>query len=161
RPRWCACSTASAGTARTWAARSRPAPSSRWRCCGASPVSTATIGCTRSKCCDRPDAALRKWGMPPNQLVTPELRQWIVAQAQAGHKPEEVLAAMRASGWNEDIAIAAMEETLQGFLAEHAKAQGLPPPVPVPDADIGDSPVWLDGGDRQVQVLMVMRHPRV
>ena len=33
------------------------------------------------------------------QLVTPELRLWIVAQAQAGHKPEAVLQAMRASGW--------------------------------------------------------------
>lgn len=95
------------------------------------------------------------------QSITPELRQWIVAQAQAGHKPEEVLAAMRASGWDEDVAIAAMEETLQGFLAEHAKAQVLPPPVPVPDAAIADSPSWLDGGDRRVNVLMTMRSPRV
>ena len=95
------------------------------------------------------------------QSITPELRQWIVAQAQAGHKPEEVLAAMRASGWDEDVAIAAMEETLQGFLAEHAKAQVLPPPVPVPDAALADSPSWLDGGDRRVNVLMTMRSPRV
>ena len=95
------------------------------------------------------------------QQVTPELRQWIVAQAQAGHKPEQVLEAMRASGWDEEVAIAAMENTLQGFLAEQAKAQGLPPPVPVPDAALTDSPVWLDGGDRQVQVLMTMKSPRV
>jgi prolyl 4-hydroxylase len=99
--------------------------------------------------------------MPPNQIVTPELRQWIVAQAQAGHKPEAVLEAMRASGWGEEVALAAMEETLQGFLAEHAKAHGLPAPVPVPDAELAESPAWLDGGDRQVQVLMSMRNPRV
>lgn len=95
------------------------------------------------------------------QQVTPELRQWIVAQAQAGHKPEVVLEAMRASGWQEDVAIDALEATLSGFLAEHAKAAGLPPPVPVPSPDLDDAPLWLDGGDRRVQVLTTMRHPRV
>lgn len=99
--------------------------------------------------------------MPSNQVVTPELRQWIVAQAQAGHKPEAVLEAMRASGWGEEVALSAMEETLQGFLAEHAKAHGLPAPVPVPDADLADSPAWIDAGDRRVHVLMSMRSPRV
>ena len=95
------------------------------------------------------------------QQVTPELRKWIVAQAQAGHQPDAVLAAMKASGWDEDTAIQAMEETLTGFLAEHAKAAGLPPPVPVPEPDMADAPTWLDGGDRRVQVLLSMRNPRV
>jgi prolyl 4-hydroxylase len=95
------------------------------------------------------------------QQVTPELRQWIVAQAQAGHKPESVLAAMRASGWQEDVAIDAIETTLSNFLAEHAKAAGLPVPVPVPGPDLSESPLWLDAGDRQVQVLMTMSQPRV
>ncbi len=95
------------------------------------------------------------------QQITPELRQWIVAQAQAGQPPEAVLAAMRSSGWQEEVAIQAMEETLQNFLAEQARAQGLPPPVPVPAPDLAGSPVWLDAGDRRVQVLMAMRHPRV
>src|SRR5687768_2875789 len=62
------------------------------------------------------------------QQITPELRKWIVAQAQAGHTPESVLQAMRSSGWDEEIAINALEDTLQGFLAEHAKAAGLPAP---------------------------------
>jgi len=107
------------------------------------------------------------------QAVTPELRQWIIAQAQAGHQPEAVLQAMRASGWSEDVAIAAMEETLQGFLAEHqarqqreqeaqpAPAETLPPAARVPDADIAESPVWVDAGDRRVQVLLAMKSPRV
>ncbi len=95
------------------------------------------------------------------QQVTPELRQWIVAQAQAGHKPESVLAAMRASGWQEDVAIDAIETTLSNFLAEHAKAAGLPVAVPVPGPDLSESPLWLDAGDRQVQVLMTMAQPRV
>ena len=109
--------------------------------------------------------------MTVQQAVTPELRQWIIAQAQAGHPPESVLQAMRASGWNEDTAIAAMEDTLQGFLVEHQARQkqaaaapateALPPAVRVPDADTAESPVWVDAGDRRVQVLLTMKSPRV
>ena len=47
------------------------------------------------------------------QDITPELRAWIIAQAEAGHSPQSVLTAMRASGWAEDVALAAMEEVLQ------------------------------------------------
>ena len=40
----------------------------------------------------------------PTQIVTPELRDWIVAQAAAGHPPEIVVEAMKASGWEEPVA---------------------------------------------------------
>jgi len=95
------------------------------------------------------------------QQVTPELRQWIIAQAQAGHKPEAVLDAMKASGWAPDVAIQALEDTLTGYLTAQAQAAGLPPPVLVPGPDLAESPLWLDAGDRQVQVLMTMAQPRV
>jgi len=95
------------------------------------------------------------------QQITPALRQWIIAQAQAGHKPEAVLEAMRASGWQPDVAVQAMEDTLTGFLVEQSKATGMPQPVPVPEPDLTDSPSWLDAGDRRVQVLATMRNPRV
>ncbi len=90
------------------------------------------------------------------QVITPELRQWIVAQAQSGHSPEDVLAAMKTAGWNEDVAIAAMEETLTQHLDK-----SLPAPVPVPDVDVSRSPRRLDAGDRQVEVVMAMQSPRV
>ncbi len=95
------------------------------------------------------------------QQITPELTQWIVAQAQAGHSAESVLQSMMASGWDEDVAIDALESTLRGHLESQAVAQGLPPAVPVPEPDVGDSPLYLDGGDRQVAVLSVMASPRV
>jgi len=95
------------------------------------------------------------------QQITTELRQWIVEQAKAGHSAESVLQSLKASGWDEDVAIDAMEETLRGHLNEQAVAQGLPPAVPVPEPDIGDSPLYLDGGDRQVAVLSMMALPRV
>jgi prolyl 4-hydroxylase len=95
------------------------------------------------------------------QAITPELKEWIVAQARAGCKPEDVLASMRASGWDEDIAIAAMEDTLSGHLAEHARVAGLPLPVDVPTPDLVGSPSVLPAGDREVRVLLTMRLPRV
>jgi len=95
------------------------------------------------------------------QQVTPELRQWIVVQAQAGHRPEAVLESMRASGWDEDVAVAALEGTLQNWLDEHARANGLPPPSPVPEPDLADAPSLLRTPDRDVQVLLAMRLPRV
>lgn len=96
-----------------------------------------------------------------SQAVTPELRQWIVAQAQAGHPPEVVLASMKAAGWHEDTAIEAMESTLRVHLSQQARARELPPAVPVPGPDLTDSPLYLDGGDRRVHVLQVLRDPQV
>lgn len=95
------------------------------------------------------------------QQVTPQLRQWIIEQAQAGHGAESVLKSMLASGWQEDIAIEAMESTLRGHLEQQAVAQGLPPAVPVPDPKLEESPLYLDGGDRRVYVLQAMYNPRV
>ena len=60
--------------------------------------------------------------MSAAQPITSELRHWIVAQATAGHPPETVLDAMKASGWDEDIAIAAMESTLGEHLAGAPRA---------------------------------------
>ena len=81
------------------------------------------------------------------QEITPQLRQWIIDQAAAGFNPEAVLKAMVASGWTEDVAIAALESTLQAHVQtlqtqtqtraqtpEQAPEQVLPPSVPVPDS---------------------------
>ncbi|RYX94190.1 MAG: 2-oxoglutarate-dependent dioxygenase [Comamonadaceae bacterium] len=95
------------------------------------------------------------------QQITPQLRQWIVEQAQAGHPPETVLKAMLTSGWAEDVAVVAMETTLREHLNANAVQQGLPAAVPVPDPSLAESPLYLDGGDRQVHVLSVMANPRV
>jgi prolyl 4-hydroxylase len=96
-----------------------------------------------------------------SQQITPELRDWIVQQAQAGQPPEAVLDAMRASGWDEDVALDALEQTLREFLASRATAQALPPPMAVPEPELDGSPSTLEAGDRQVSVLAAMRSPRV
>jgi prolyl 4-hydroxylase len=92
-----------------------------------------------------------------SQAVTPELRQWIVSQAAAGQGAQQVLESMLASGWNEDVAIAAMEETLQ----QHLQAQGVPVPVLVPEPMVEGMGAALDAGDRQVQVIAALREPRI
>jgi len=95
------------------------------------------------------------------QVVTPELRQWIIQQASAGQPPEAVLKSMLASGWDEDVAIQAMEATLTQHLAERQKAAQLPPAVPVPEP-LPDGPrTVLSAGDREVTVVTSMRNPRV
>lgn len=54
-----------------------------------------------------------------SQVITPELRRWIVEQAVSGHSPESVLQAMKTAGWKEDVALQALESTLAHHLADH------------------------------------------
>lgn len=95
------------------------------------------------------------------QSVTPELRRWIIEQAQAGFAAPVVLQSMRDAGWDEDVAAQALEVTLQDHLNELAVQQGLPAAVPVPEPALDESPALLDGGDRQVSVLLAMAQPRI
>lgn len=101
--------------------------------------------------------------MSGSQVVTPELRQWLIEQAQAGCRPADVLASMRASGWNDDVAVAALEHTLQQFVADAPQVQGqgpaLPPAVRVPEPALAGSPSRLWAGDREVSVLVTLRNP--
>ncbi|MEO8297964.1 MAG: 2OG-Fe(II) oxygenase [Burkholderiales bacterium] len=98
-----------------------------------------------------------------SQTPTPELRQWIVEQARAGHAPEVVLKAMVSSGWQEDVALATLEDTLQGFLAQQAQptTTETPAATPLPDLDLRDAPTVVRALDRDVHVLMAMQNPRV
>jgi prolyl 4-hydroxylase len=96
-----------------------------------------------------------------SQAITPQLRQWIVEQAEAGHAAEMVLKSMIASGWTEDVAIEAMESTLRWHLEKKAVQDGLPPALRVPDPNLDESPLYIDAGDRQVCVLQAMYNPRV
>jgi prolyl 4-hydroxylase len=95
------------------------------------------------------------------QQITPELRQWIIDQAKAARSPMEVLKSMMDSGWTEEVAIVALEETLQGFLKDQQVQQSLPPPVPVPEPALAESPSRIDVDGHQVDIVMTMREPRV
>lgn len=90
------------------------------------------------------------------QVITPELRQWIIDQSTAGHSVESVLEAMKASGWSEETAIAAMEKTMQDHALPLIQANR---PLPEPALGNGASSVWAH--DREVKVLAAMTRPRV
>ena len=99
------------------------------------------------------------------QTVTEDLRRWIVAQTEAGCRAEDVLAAMRASGWAETVAAAALEQTLRERLAQLDAATGAAAPAApvsaVPEPDLSGAPAVLPTGGRQVRVLATMQRPRV
>lgn len=51
------------------------------------------------------------------QRITDELRAWIIQQAQAGCTPESVLQAMLKAGWQEAVALDAMEQVMTAHVA--------------------------------------------
>jgi prolyl 4-hydroxylase len=92
------------------------------------------------------------------QAITNELRDWLKSQLAAGCRVEDVLGAMRASGWSEPASLAALQEVLPG--AQPAMEM-LPPSsrVPEPAVDHGINLIDVDG--HPVRVQLTMRMPRV
>jgi prolyl 4-hydroxylase len=99
----------------------------------------------------------------PIQAVTPELREWILAQHAAGCADADILEAMHASGWDAAVARAALDQALRPGAARSLAALPQLPGigVPVPEPDLGGSPSVLHLPDRDVQVLLAMQRPRV
>jgi prolyl 4-hydroxylase len=95
------------------------------------------------------------------QAITPDLRSWIVSQAQAGFPADVVLKSMLDSGWKEVVAIEAMETTLRDHLQATQLAKTLPETVRVPTPAIENSPLYVDAGDRRVSVLSSMSDPHI
>lgn len=96
--------------------------------------------------------------MSHGQSLSPELREWVVAQLAAGHSAQALRASMRDAGWNGEVADAVLAEV-------EAQAAGaaavIPPRTRMPGPDLSASPLYIDAGDRRVQVLQTMQHPRV
>ncbi|NUZ05342.1 2OG-Fe(II) oxygenase [Piscinibacter koreensis] len=90
------------------------------------------------------------------QTVTPELKAWIVAQATSGVSAEASLEAMRQSGWEEDVAIAALESTLTEHLARINT-----PPVPVPQVKGGLDGTTIEIDGHEIGIVASLHHPRV
>lgn len=99
--------------------------------------------------------------MDASPRIEPATLDWLLGHVRAGASPDDVVASMVGQGWEEDAAIAALEEAMRAHLAAHAQAHGLPLPEKVPcPVEMNGSSV-IDAGDRTVQVLANMLHPRV
>jgi prolyl 4-hydroxylase len=92
------------------------------------------------------------------QAITPALRRWIAEQTAAGQPPAAVLAAMRASGWQAEVAADALAQALEPAAPAAADAG---PRSAVPEPPLDAAPACVRAGDRDVQVLLQMRLPRV
>lgn len=105
--------------------------------------------------------------MSASQRITPELKRWIVEQADAGQPPEAVLQAMRDSGWSAKVAEQALEDMLRGHPVARVWAEALPPRLRVPEPLRGDGSLSIalsDGAEaevRRVQVLSRLMNPRI
>lgn len=95
------------------------------------------------------------------QTITPELRAWIVAQAQQGFPADAVLKSMMDSGWNEEVAIDALETTLRDHLQGVQAQAVLPPAIPVPQLCLEESPLYVDVDGHRIHILTRVSTPDI
>ncbi|MBO9650789.1 MAG: 2OG-Fe(II) oxygenase [Variovorax sp.] len=93
--------------------------------------------------------------MSQGQVISAELRDWITTQLAAGHSVPSLRASMRAAGWHDAAADAALAEVEREAVGATEATKAMPGP------DLSNSPLYIDAGDRRVHVLQTMRNPRV
>lgn len=93
--------------------------------------------------------------MDTRQAVTPELREWLLAQVAAGHRADRVLASMQSSGWDTGVALEAIRE----IMPEAANELTVDGPA-MPDL-VDGAGHRVQAHDRQVDVVVVVQHPRI
>ncbi len=92
-------------------------------------------------------------------LEHPELRRWVHEQKAAGHGPAALFSSMLTAGYLPEVA-------RQVLLDEIGEAPALQTQAPsghakVPEPALSEHPRLINAGDRQVEVLMQLKHPRV
>ena len=107
-----------------------------------------------------------EFAVPPG--LTPELMQWVRTQSAAGVPLPSLLQSMRTAGWAEHLARRALALPEQGQLPHpfaaaqpQAGVQVQAHESGVPEPQLQADPCSIDAGDREVHVLLSMRHPRV
>ncbi len=93
--------------------------------------------------------------MDSRQVITPELREWLLAQVAAGHSADRVLASMQASGWDAGVAVEAIRALVPGAADD-------------PTLDAATMPGLSEGAghriqahDREVDLVVDIQHPRI
>ena len=88
------------------------------------------------------------------QIITVELRRWIVEQTDAGLAEQAVLDAMLASGWSRSVALGALQEVLRARP---------PPPLrgAMPQPALAEAANAVRAAGREVRILAALSAPRV
>jgi prolyl 4-hydroxylase len=95
-----------------------------------------------------------------SQTLSPQLRDWVAAQAGQGYSVYDIFKAMLGNGWNELAAIGQLELALRDQLVR-AHNIVIPSSVPVPKPDLENAPVHLMADGRRIDVLSVISNPHV
>lgn len=91
------------------------------------------------------------------QQVSDDLLGWLRSQLDAGCRPEDLLDAMRASGWKASVA----EQALQRVQPGAQRPLAMPPGGAVPEPDLAGGASVIDAQGHPVRVLSAMRQPRI
>ncbi|MFK0087539.1 2OG-Fe(II) oxygenase [Pseudomonas sp. NPDC090755] len=94
--------------------------------------------------------------MGQQHSVTSELRHWILRQRAAHYPPQLLYTQLLAAGWSKDVAKQALTEG-----DPFAQLVTSAPEKPMPEPDLRGSPLYIDVGDRHVQVVQALEHPRL
>ena len=86
--------------------------------------------------------------------INDDLRKCIISQDQTGCTTDTLIQSMLSVGWNEAVAIKAIDSTLR----EHLTTQEA---IAMPNPNLEGSPLYLDVGDKVVTVLASMQNPRI
>ncbi|MCV2358013.1 2OG-Fe(II) oxygenase [Paucibacter sp. TC2R-5] len=93
------------------------------------------------------------------QAISPELRVWIQEQLAQGFTRAQLLDAMKSSGWQEDLAARALDESRADSDVQVPAELQIASKVPELDLSGGQPTLWIDG--HEVKVLMSITQPRV
>jgi prolyl 4-hydroxylase len=87
-------------------------------------------------------------------MTNRELQDWILHNTEIGHPPEALLENLLAAGWNETIALDALEKTLRSRVAELGIRT-------VPEPDLSGSPTMVTVAGRSIEVVLAVQSPRL
>ena len=93
------------------------------------------------------------------QAVSPELRAWMVEHLAAGQSVPALRLSMLEAGWRSDVADVALAQIAEPSSGPPSIAAA--PAAAMPGPDLEGAPLAVDAGDRRVDVLQTMQHPRV
>ncbi|MFT3790647.1 MAG: 2OG-Fe(II) oxygenase [Rudaea sp.] len=94
--------------------------------------------------------------------VSADAKQWILNRMLAGAGSDQVVAELMAAGWQRKAATDALAVVVaENPRARVAVAANDTPAEGMPEPGIAQMPLSLDAGDREVQVLIEMKSPRV
>ena len=97
-----------------------------------------------------------------SEAMTLEIREWITRSVLSGHDFQSLLKQMTASGWQESLAMEALNATLTHDYGKQWTQTVQPlPPVAVPIPDLERSPAGIRAADRTIRVLSVVRKPQI